>query len=646
MAYQSLYRRYRPQTFAEIRGQEHVVKALRNAVRDDRVGHAYLLSGPRGTGKTTAARILAKVLNCENPIDGEPDGTCASCLSIESGTSFDLHELDAASNNKVDDIRDLLSRVALGTPGRSKVYLLDEVHMLTPGAENALLKTLEEPPDHVTFVLATTEPHKVVSTIRSRTQHLELTLIPGDQMVELVQEIAADAGLDLTDEAIGHVVKVGGGSARDTLSALDQVVAAGGVTNVDTSTADLLEAVAAQEPGLALQAIEAATSRGVDPRRVGEGFVDALRSVFLVKMGAAPARMSEPERVLSDLFVPRLSPAVITRSMEAVGKSLVDMRQAPDPRIDLEVAFVRICSPSADASTAGLAQRVEQLEAALAAGSPLPTGAATSPPVQTSAAPSVEAAPMTEAPPAAEQTVRPAPVPAAGGKPADRARAALRPRTDTPPAAAPPPPATPSEPAPAPGRTSGPPPPPSARGAAPNHAPTPGEPPVQAPPAEEQTAQAVDTSALRPLEPASQAEPISAETIAAGWGAMLDGQSTPARARFLAGRVAAVEGNTIQFLLPSEGQIRRCEPYKGEVEAAIAESFGAPLTITLGVDTGQSPSPMTGRATPAPQTHAEPQQEDADIDLDDLTDADVGNASVVDRIADVFPGAEVLEEES
>ena len=158
MEYTSLYRRYRPRRFSEIRGQEHVVAALSNAVREDRVVHSYLLSGPRGTGKTTAARILAKVLNCVSPVDGEPCCECESCRSVESGTSFDLHELDAASNNKVDDVRDLLGKVALGTPGRPKVYLLDEVHMLTPGAENALLKTLEEPPAHVVFCLLYTSP--------------------------------------------------------------------------------------------------------------------------------------------------------------------------------------------------------------------------------------------------------------------------------------------------------------------------------------------------------------------------------------------------------------------------------------------------------------------------------------------------------
>ncbi|MGH9187777.1 MAG: DNA polymerase III subunit gamma/tau, partial [Acidimicrobiales bacterium] len=182
MPYEALYRRYRSRRFAEVRGQEHVVTALRNAVREGRVGHAYLFSGPRGTGKTSTARILAKVLNCTNPADGEPCLECESCLAFEAGTSFDLHELDAASHNKVEHIRDLVERVAYSTPGRTKVYILDEVHMLSASASAALLKTLEEPPPSVVFVLATTDPQKVIPTIRSRTQHFDFHLLPADVM--------------------------------------------------------------------------------------------------------------------------------------------------------------------------------------------------------------------------------------------------------------------------------------------------------------------------------------------------------------------------------------------------------------------------------------------------------------------------------
>ena len=202
MAHQSLYRRYRPRRFDEVRGQEHVIAALRNAVRNQSEGHAYLFSGPRGTGKTSTARILAKALNCENPQNGEPCCDCTPCADMEAGRSFDLFELDAASNNGVDAVRDLIERAAVGSPGRTKVYILDEVHMLSTAGSNALLKTLEEPPDHVRFVLATTDPQKVLPTIRSRTQHFEFQLLSARELEAQVRWIVSDAGLEVDDEAI------------------------------------------------------------------------------------------------------------------------------------------------------------------------------------------------------------------------------------------------------------------------------------------------------------------------------------------------------------------------------------------------------------------------------------------------------------
>src|SRR5437763_15433748 len=198
----SLYRRYRPQTFGDVVGQGHVTTTLQNALAEGRVAHACLFSGPRGTGKTSTARILAKALNCAAPVDGEPCGVCGSCVEVAAGTSLDVHELDAASNNGVEAMRELVARAALGTPGRWKIYIVDEVHMLSAAASNALLKTLEEPPAHVVFVLATTDPHKVLPTIRSRTQHFEFRLLPPDLLVEHLTWVAADAGLDVPSEAI------------------------------------------------------------------------------------------------------------------------------------------------------------------------------------------------------------------------------------------------------------------------------------------------------------------------------------------------------------------------------------------------------------------------------------------------------------
>ena len=377
MQYTSLYRRYRPRRFSEIRGQDHVVAALRNAVKEDRVHHAYLLSGPRGTGKTTAARILAKVLNCDEPLEGEPCCVCDSCLAIDAGNSFDLHELDAASNNKVDDMRDLLGKVALGTPGRTKVYLLDEVHMLTSGAENALLKTLEEPPDHVIFILATTEPHKVVETIRSRSQHLELKLLSKEDLESLVKDVVNDAELNVDADGKIHAVRSGRGSARDTLSALDRVVS-GGIISDDETVHNLLAALAEKNSSKALGAVSEGISRGREPRVIAEELLGALRTAFLLKMGVPSEQIGEEEINYSLSFSDQVTPGLITKALEVIGVALVDMRRAPDPRVDLEVALVRLTREEGQQSNElieALVARVEELErqlSSMSAGSSVP----------------------------------------------------------------------------------------------------------------------------------------------------------------------------------------------------------------------------------------------------------------------------------
>ncbi len=408
VSYQSLYRRYRPQSFAGIKGQDHVVRALQTAVRTGKVGHAYLLHGPRGSGKTSTARVLAKALNCTDLSDeGEPCCRCESCLSIQQGRSFDLQELDAASNNKVDDMRSLLERVNLTSPGQTKVYLLDEVHMLTPGAENALLKTLEEPPDHVTWVLATTEPHKVVHTIRSRCQVFELGLIGTEVMSGHLRQVVADAGLDIDDEAIDHAVSEGGGSVRDSLTALERIVAGGGTAKLDSSTDAVLAALADRDRAAALSAVGDAMSRGRDPRTIGETALAGLRDAFLTAMGDPPARMSEHERDRAADLAERMAPAAVTRALETLGRTLIDMRQAPDPRIDIEVALMRLCSPDEDHTLEALAHRVRQLEAR-PAGPPAAPGPGSTLPVPAPAAaphtaPQPAAAPHTAAPHTAPQ---------------------------------------------------------------------------------------------------------------------------------------------------------------------------------------------------------------------------------------------------
>ncbi|MGH9296426.1 MAG: DNA polymerase III subunit gamma/tau, partial [Acidimicrobiales bacterium] len=358
--YQSLYRRYRPQRFSEVRGQDPVVSTLRNAVRDGRTVHAYLFSGPRGTGKTSTARILAKALNCTSPSEGEPCGNCESCLDIARGGSLDVHELDAASNNGVDAMRDLVARSALATPGKRKVYIIDEVHMLSTAASNALLKTLEEPPPHVVFVLATTDPQKVLPTIRSRTQHFEFHLLEQPVLEGLLTDIALDARLELPEDGVGAAVRRGHGSARDALSMLDQVAVSGVVAGGEQYVHTLVVAIAEQDVAHGLNAIGEGIVAGFDAQRLTVELVEALREQFLMSVAAGVAR-PEPESRAADgrALVP---PARCVRSLELLGAALVDMREAIDPRTTLEVALVRLTNPDVDDSTTALLDRIERLE--------------------------------------------------------------------------------------------------------------------------------------------------------------------------------------------------------------------------------------------------------------------------------------------
>lgn len=386
MAYQSLYRRFRPQRFSDVLGQDHISNTLRNAVVTDTVNHAYLFSGPRGCGKTTSARILAKALNCTDLQGGEPCEKCDSCNQVAAGSSMDVIEMDAASNNGVDAMRDLVSRASLGTSGRRKVYIVDEVHMLSTAASNALLKTLEEPPDHVVFVLATTDPQKVLPTIRSRTQHFEFRLFSVSALVGLLRGVATEAGIEIDDATIEAVARKGNGSARDALSALDQVIAAGGIEE-SFDTSELAVALGNRNAGELMIAVDRAVSRGRDPRQLARDLTETLREVFLVHMGV-------PRSLADDSLVRLLAPAAVTRALELLGEVLVVMRDAIEPRVLLETTLVRLVRPDLDTTPAAVLDRLERMERMLANGVPVPIAAILAPVAPPTTAPVASPVPV------------------------------------------------------------------------------------------------------------------------------------------------------------------------------------------------------------------------------------------------------------
>ncbi len=617
--YQSLYRRYRPNRFDEVLGQDHVTHALRNAVRDNRVSQGYLFSGPRGTGKTSTARILAKALNCEKLDDGEPCGVCDSCVSVTGGSSFAVIEMDAASNGKVDDVRDLISRASLGTTGLRKVYIVDEVHMLTTQASNALLKTLEEPPPHVVFVLATTDPQKVLPTVISRVQHFEFHLLSADTLGSLVRSINTDAGLGLDEGSLDKVVRRGAGSARDALSVLDQAAALGGAEDEVPVASEVLESLVAHDPARALTAVAEGCAAGRDPRRMAEETLAALRDAFLA--GRAPALVALPaaevERVAE--VGRRLGAAALVRAMETIGSALTDMRDALDPRVTLEVAIVRITAPEADASPGALLERLERLERRAGAAAPVDSGRPT---VAVAASLEVTGPPTSPPGPARVESPAPAPAPTSTSSPASPAQQ-YGPRnlpTIPPPSGARPNvgrlPAAPAVAQPGP-----PPPPPGGRaiGAVRSGTrPSPGAPAALAAPPDAPAEAAAATGAFP-----------SRDELTKAWGDAVMGALHPrVRSRFAAGRFVDIEDGRAVYALPGAAHRDQCLPLQADVEAALAAHFGRPVPLRLVAEV-------------APVEAVDGGDDESTFSVAELRDAPPAiPTSPAERVKSAFPGAE------
>ena len=418
--YQALYRKYRPQSWEDVVGQSHVTSTLAREITEGRVAHAYLFAGPRGTGKTTTARILAKALNCEHRLpDGSPDNECPSCQGITEGSSLDVMELDAASHNSVEDIRDMrlsVSTVASG-PNSRRVYILDEAHMLSKAAGNALLKTLEEPPPHVIFVLATTEPYKLADTIRSRTQRFDFHPVGIEALAAHLGRIADLEGYKTNAKALVALARHAGGSARDALSLLEQVAALGsdvvdlaGVQRAlgmaDTEAyAALVEAVAKADARTGLELVAEMSARGIDLRRfVGEA-IGFFRGVFLAHYAPNLSEVTdEPPEVLEawKKAAKIVGPAAVLRAVDLLGEALIKLREGREERLMVELAVIRLTRPETSSDPDALTARLERLERGSAPVSP-PAASPADPPSPAVPVPHSLAAPVL--PPPGGETV-------------------------------------------------------------------------------------------------------------------------------------------------------------------------------------------------------------------------------------------------
>ena len=387
MSYMALYRKFRPTEFGDVKGQEHIVTTLKNQIKADRIGHAYLFCGTRGTGKTTIAKIFAKAVNCERPVDGNPCGECAACRSIAAGTSMNVIEIDAASNNGVDNIREIRDEVAYSpTEGRYKVYIIDEVHMLSIGAFNALLKTLEEPPSYVIFILATTEAHKIPVTILSRCQRYDFRRISAETITARLEELTKAEGVVAEDKALRYIAKAADGSMRDALSLLDQCIAfylneeltydhvLDVLGAVDTEVySGLLRQTLKQDLVGVMERIEELVLQGRELGQFVTDFTWYLRNLLLLK---SSDHMEDVLDVSTENLQQLREEAqlietdTLMRYIRIFSELGGQIRYATQKRVLVEVAFIKLCKPAMEANPDGLLDRIRALEKQMEEGLP------------------------------------------------------------------------------------------------------------------------------------------------------------------------------------------------------------------------------------------------------------------------------------